>query len=239
MSGVTTCLVFFPSKIVFPKVTLNDALLQAATDIVSLLATPPTTTTIPSLTVGEDTRNALLQLALILDGTNTTNQLLNKAEMDTITEARKRATTEKQQTPINKEIAKPTNAPSTNTKQSSTTETSTQKQIKKLITPKSTTTKKAPGTKKAKTLKEVITRLARVLEKSTNTKKALRPPTTPHAYPRTVPAPAHKCWRPKSRSAAHIPLSYNRCAAVAISRSFSALSSNLKFDLCACVLELS
>ena len=53
-------IVFIPKKIVFPNVKIDDFLIQAATDIVSLFTNPPTNM-IPSLQVGDSTQNALLQ----------------------------------------------------------------------------------------------------------------------------------------------------------------------------------
>ena len=58
----------FQKKIVFPNVKIDDFLIQAATDIVSLFTNPPTNM-IPSLQVGDSTQNALLQLAEILNTT--------------------------------------------------------------------------------------------------------------------------------------------------------------------------
>ena len=61
---VRTCdtVTFFPTNVPFPKVTLVDFLKQAATDIVTILTHPPSTTT-PSLEAGDPIRNALLTLA--------------------------------------------------------------------------------------------------------------------------------------------------------------------------------
>ena len=56
---------FFPHSIPFPQVKLQDHLKQAASDIVSILATPPSTT-VPTLEAGDETKNAILQLASIL-----------------------------------------------------------------------------------------------------------------------------------------------------------------------------
>ena len=60
---------FFPTTVPFPKVNLEDFLRQAASDIVSLLQNPPSTTT-PSLQAGDSIQNALLQLATILHRTD-------------------------------------------------------------------------------------------------------------------------------------------------------------------------
>ena len=56
---------FFPSSIPVPEVKLEDFLRQAAIDIVTILQDPPSTTTL-KLQVGNETRNALLDIALIL-----------------------------------------------------------------------------------------------------------------------------------------------------------------------------
>ena len=56
---------FFPHAIPFPRVTLNDHLKQAATDIISILSNPPSTT-VPSLLAGDETNQALLEIATLL-----------------------------------------------------------------------------------------------------------------------------------------------------------------------------
>ena len=61
---------FFPKTIRFPKISIDDFLRQAAMDIVSILNDPPSTTTL-SLKVGDNTRNALLEVAKILKRTET------------------------------------------------------------------------------------------------------------------------------------------------------------------------
>ena len=48
---------FFPPQS-FPQIKLEDFLKQAATDIITLLTNPPSTTT-PSLEAGDPVRNAL------------------------------------------------------------------------------------------------------------------------------------------------------------------------------------
>ena len=53
---------FFPHDIAFPQIKLTDYLQQAASDIITLLTQPPSTTT-PSLAAGDPIRNALLTLA--------------------------------------------------------------------------------------------------------------------------------------------------------------------------------
>ena len=53
---------FFPTTVPFPEVRLQDFLRQAASDIITLLTHPPSTTT-PTLQAGDPVRNALLTLA--------------------------------------------------------------------------------------------------------------------------------------------------------------------------------
>ena len=57
---------FFPSTVPFPKVKIDDFLRQAATDIISILQSPPSTT-VPSLQAGDEVQNAILKLATILN----------------------------------------------------------------------------------------------------------------------------------------------------------------------------
>ena len=57
--------IFFPKAIPFPEIKLDDFLKKAATDIITLLTTPSSSTT-PSLQAGNATRNALLEIAKIL-----------------------------------------------------------------------------------------------------------------------------------------------------------------------------
>ena len=56
---------FFPTVIPYPEVKIDDFLRQAATDIITILTTSPSTTT-PSLQAGDVTKNALLDIATIL-----------------------------------------------------------------------------------------------------------------------------------------------------------------------------
>jgi len=56
---------FFPHAVPFPRVTVNDHLKQAATDIISILSNPPKTT-VPSLLAGEETNTALYEIAKLL-----------------------------------------------------------------------------------------------------------------------------------------------------------------------------
>ena len=69
---------FIPKTIHFPEVTISDFLKQAATDIITLLKHPPHPT-IPSLAAGDDVNNAIFILASLLNRTNNTNYLLDKA----------------------------------------------------------------------------------------------------------------------------------------------------------------
>ena len=57
---------FFSAAIPFPKVNLDDFLRQAATDIITILTAPPSTTA-PSLQAGDPTRNALLEISTVLN----------------------------------------------------------------------------------------------------------------------------------------------------------------------------
>ena len=50
----------------FPSVNIDDYLRQAATDIITILTSPPSTTT-PTLQAGDPVRNALLELATLLN----------------------------------------------------------------------------------------------------------------------------------------------------------------------------
>ena len=61
---------FFPNVVPFPKVTTDDFLRQAATDIVSILSQSSSKTNIPSLEAGDTTRNAILKLAKLLNRTD-------------------------------------------------------------------------------------------------------------------------------------------------------------------------
>ena len=57
---------FLPKTVKFPEVRLVDHLKQAASDIVTLLTHPPSTT-VPSLRAGDPVRNALLDIATTLN----------------------------------------------------------------------------------------------------------------------------------------------------------------------------
>ena len=56
---------FFHHSVPFPRVTANDHLKQAASDIMSILLNQPITT-VPSLIVGEETTTALHEIAKLL-----------------------------------------------------------------------------------------------------------------------------------------------------------------------------
>ena len=60
---------FFPHSIPFPEVKLKDFLKQEASDIVTLLTQPPSTT-VPSLQAGHPAYNILLTLSQLLKHTN-------------------------------------------------------------------------------------------------------------------------------------------------------------------------
>ena len=53
---------FSPHEVAFPRVTLKDQLIQAAEDIVNILAAPPATT-VPTLRTGDPVKNALVEIA--------------------------------------------------------------------------------------------------------------------------------------------------------------------------------
>ena len=56
---------FFPNKTQFPAVTMKDHLQQSASDSVSMLKNPPSTT-VPSSSASNDIENAILKIAKIL-----------------------------------------------------------------------------------------------------------------------------------------------------------------------------
>ena len=62
----TDTVTFFPSVIPIPQVGLEDFLRQAASDIVTILTDPPSTTAL-KLQVGDTTKNAMLELASIFN----------------------------------------------------------------------------------------------------------------------------------------------------------------------------
>jgi hypothetical protein len=55
---------FFPKKIPFPRISTEDYLKQAASDIVAILKNPPSS--IPYLAYGDTTNNAIVQIATLL-----------------------------------------------------------------------------------------------------------------------------------------------------------------------------
>jgi len=58
---------FIPEQTPIPSITIEDHLRQAATDIVTILSKPDLSNTIPSLEMGDETRNALLKIANALN----------------------------------------------------------------------------------------------------------------------------------------------------------------------------
>ena len=95
----TDTVVFIPQKIEFPKVTTEDFLRQAAADIISLLTHPPPST-VPSLQGGDATKNALLDLATILNtSTKALHDLQDSTKRTTAAAANLQAS--KQPNPIN------------------------------------------------------------------------------------------------------------------------------------------
>ena len=74
---------FFPHSIPFPRVTLNDYLKQAATDIILILSNPPSTN-VPSLLAGEDTNQALYKIAKLLKRVETILDIVEEQHIDTI-----------------------------------------------------------------------------------------------------------------------------------------------------------
>jgi hypothetical protein len=59
---ISDTVTFIPSQYKFPEITTDDFLKQAATDIISILNKPPSST-VPTLEAGDPTRNALLKIA--------------------------------------------------------------------------------------------------------------------------------------------------------------------------------
>ena len=74
---------FFPKTIKFPKVDINDFLRQAATDIITLLTNslPPL---IPKFSAGDDSYNAILQLATILNRNEITDKTFDSLIEQTV-----------------------------------------------------------------------------------------------------------------------------------------------------------
>ena len=60
---------FFPTTLSFPEIKLDDFLRQAASDIITILTLPPSTTT-PSLQTGDPVRNILITLETQLNRTD-------------------------------------------------------------------------------------------------------------------------------------------------------------------------
>ena len=59
---------FFPHTVPFPQISIDAFLRYAATDIVTILTDPPSTTTL-ALKSGDTVRNTLLEIATILQRT--------------------------------------------------------------------------------------------------------------------------------------------------------------------------
>ena len=66
---VSDTVTLFPHCIPFPEVKLEDFIRHALSDIITLLTDPPSKTTV-SLQAGNETQNALLQIATILNRTS-------------------------------------------------------------------------------------------------------------------------------------------------------------------------
>ena len=80
---------FLAHAVPFPEVTIKDHLQQAASDIISILTQPPSTT-VPSLQAGDPTRNALLQIAEQLHRVETIPQPINTTPKQNPRKARSR-----------------------------------------------------------------------------------------------------------------------------------------------------
>ena len=74
---------FFSHSIPFLRVTLNDHLKQVVTDIISILSNPPSTN-VPSLLAGEDTNQALYEIAKLLKRVETIPDIVEEQRIDTI-----------------------------------------------------------------------------------------------------------------------------------------------------------
>ena len=72
---------FFPHKINFPKVTTDDFLRQSTTDIIKLLTTPLSGVG-PTLEAGDETRNAVLKIAQLLNRTDKIPKSLPSIQSD-------------------------------------------------------------------------------------------------------------------------------------------------------------
>ena len=68
---------FIPHLIPIPETSIEDFIRQAAGDIVTLLTTPPSSTT-PILQLGDSTRNGLLQLSTLFHRNQVTNSLIRQ-----------------------------------------------------------------------------------------------------------------------------------------------------------------
>ena len=98
-SEVTTdTVVFLPKQIKFPQVSINNLLMQATFDIISLLTNPPPST-VPSLQAGSNVKNAILQLATILNTNPLTDSELQRATTRTTAAAASLHTKQKSSQP--------------------------------------------------------------------------------------------------------------------------------------------
>lgn len=84
----TDTIAFIPHNIPIPEMRVKDFLRQAASDIVTLLTHPPKHTT-PTLTLGDETRNGILQLATLLNTTQVPLPVITKQQQLTANAARK------------------------------------------------------------------------------------------------------------------------------------------------------
>ena len=80
---VSDTVVFFPHKLIFPEVTLADFIRQTVSDLVQLLKNPPSTTAI-SLRGGDITKNAILDIASLLNRVVTTSTSSTSNQMPPI-----------------------------------------------------------------------------------------------------------------------------------------------------------
>lgn len=84
----TDTIAFIPHNIPIPEMKVEDFLRQAASDIVTLLTHPPKHTT-PTLTLGDETRNGILQLATLLNTNQVQLPVINEQQQLTANAARK------------------------------------------------------------------------------------------------------------------------------------------------------
>jgi len=84
----TDTIAFIPHNIPIPEMRVEDFLRQAASDIVTLLTRPSKHTT-PTLTLGDETRKGILQLATLLNTTQVPLPVINERQQLTTNAARK------------------------------------------------------------------------------------------------------------------------------------------------------